>query len=166
MIFASKEYLKIKTYYGSRKAERSGVLLITHIDEGLSILQYLGASLVTQKAYCLHPILQADEALTRNWKDHFSGINPQAIILAMEYRRIANAYLSTRSIRTINDIEMSPLVEVKQMLIADKVQNRNNFELYHLPTHPRSKQLQKYFRNWLQKLGISEVHYQELISYL
>ena len=52
------------------------------------------------------------------------------------------------------------------MLIADKIQNRKDFELYHKETHPRSAELDKYFRNWLQKLNIDESFYQEIIALL
>ena len=45
--------------------------------------------------------------------------------------------------------------------IADKIQNRKDFELYHELTHPRSKELIQYFKNWLEKLGVSEEAYQE-----
>ncbi len=55
---------------------------------------------------------------------------------------------------------ISPLPEVNQMLIADKIQNRKDFELYHQKTHPRNQELQLYFRNWLEKSGISEDRYQ------
>ena len=42
------------------------------------------------------------------------------------------------------------------MLIADKVQNRKDFMMYHLHTHQRSKELEKYFNQWLNKLSVSE----------
>lgn len=46
------------------------------------------------------------------------------------------------------------------MLIADKVQNYKDFEIYHKSTHPRSKELDQYFKNWLQKLNINTDQYQ------
>lgn len=52
--------------------------------------------------------------------------------------------------------------DVQHMLIADKVQNRKDFECYHLGTHPRSAERLPYFKNWLEVLGISESRYQEL----
>ena len=52
------EYNIIKAFYGEERANRSGVLLINHIDEGLHILEKIGASEKSKKAYCLHPILQ------------------------------------------------------------------------------------------------------------
>jgi len=41
----------------------------------------------------------------------------------MEYRSVANDYLSTRIISDVQEIRLSPLPDVQDMLIADKVQN-------------------------------------------
>jgi glutamate racemase len=163
-IFSTKSYRLIRDYYGEKKAERSQVPLIQHIHEGLTILEELGVNLATQEAYCLHPIFQADEALHENYLKSYKGIDNLVILLALEYRNIANQYLSKREIQTIDEINLSPLKEVNLMLVADKVQNRKDFEIYHLQNHPRSKELQQYFRNWLQRLEISEEKYQELVA--
>ena len=48
------------------------------------------------------------------------------------------------------------------MLIADKIQNRKDFELYHLGKHERSSELEQYFKNWLERLNITEEFYQEI----
>ena len=84
----------------------------------------------------------------------FSGVSVPAIMLAMEYRRVANAYLSTRKIESISEIELSPLKEVQQMLIADKIQNNKDFRLYNRD-HPRYDELCQYFDNWLDRLEIT-----------
>jgi hypothetical protein len=70
----------------------------------------------------------------------------------MEYRRVANAYLSKREIKSLDDIELSPLHEVNQMLWADKLQNQKDFRLYHMGKHERSDILEQYFINWINKL--------------
>jgi hypothetical protein len=160
----SKAYQLISTYYGDQQALRSGVPLMNHILEGLSVMDGLGASIAAMHAYCLHPILQADEALAEAAQQDFSEIDPWVLILAMEYRKTANAYLSKRQIKSISEIELSPLKEVNDMLIADKVQNRKDFELYHKGTHPRSEELEQYFKNWLERLEVSETDYQHYLS--
>lgn len=153
-IIASKEYLTIKEYYGDKKTARSGVMLINHINEGLEVLQKINASEEARRAYCLHPIFQSDEDLLTNIS-RTSEFEPKIMVLVMEYRNIANAYLSRRKINNLEEIILSPLPEVNQMLVADKIQNYKDFMQYHFGTHERSNELFKYFQNWFDRLGIS-----------
>ena len=53
-------YLAICEFYGERRAKRSGVPYINHIDEGLIVLDAINASVHAKRAYCLHPIFQSD----------------------------------------------------------------------------------------------------------
>lgn len=152
------EYKAIDSFYKNEKAKRSGVFLMNHIDEGLAILDFLKADETTKKAYCLHPILQEDSSLKTNYKNiDFSNFDPKALILAMEYRSVANEYLSYRKISSVDDIRLSPLKEIQEMLKADKIQNYKDFLLYHQGTHPRTKDLELYFNNWLEKLEIKDL---------
>ena len=155
------EYKLIANYYGGKKAKRSGLFLMNHIDEGLAILNWIGASELAKKAYCLHPILQADDALVNHNDILFDGVSPSVIIRVMEYRSVANEYLSKREINSVDEIRLSPLKDVNDMLIADKIQNRKDFEMYHEGSHPRSKELAQYFCNWLERLGVTAGQYQD-----
>lgn len=155
-----EEYKIVQNFYGDQKANRSNVYLMNHIDEGLAILTWINASNEAKKAYCLHPLLQSDEALGKMNID-LSKISSNVLINAMEYRSVANEYLSERVIESKNGIRLSPLNDVNQMLIADKIQNRKDFELYHLGKHERSDILIEYFNNWLQRLDIREDVYQD-----
>ncbi len=148
-----KEYEIIKRYYGDQRTERSKVLLINHIDEGLQVLEAINVSEETKRAYCLHPLFQDDTDLNEN-KALFTRIEPRVIALVMEYRNIANAYLSKRKISHLDEIKLSPLEEVNQMLIADKIQNFKDFMQYHFGKHERSQELFEYFKNWFEKLKI------------
>lgn len=161
----SVEYRRIAEHYGVRTARRSGVPLILHIDEGLRILDAIGASEAAMRAFCLHPLLQADVDLVANYPriDQLSD-DPHVIALALEYRHIANAALSTRTIASAQEIALSPLREVNDMLVADKVQNRSDFLQHHAATHPRSRELARYFELWLERLAIDEARYQELVT--
>jgi hypothetical protein len=51
------------------------------------------------------------------------------------------------------------------MLIADKVQNKADFDLYHRGTHPESAKLEMYFDNWLRRLGVGAQAYQSLVGF-
>ena len=150
------EYQGIARCYGDRRAARSGVYFMHHIDEGLRVLRDLGASLAAQRAYCLHPVVQEDAALAR----HVSEIStyttdPHVALLMMEYRHVANRALSHHAIRRAEDIDLGPLPEVADMLRADKVQNYKDFLLYHQHTHPRRDALRRYFELWLERLELS-----------
>lgn len=155
-------YKVIYDYYKDQRAKRSKVPYINHIDEGMVLCEHLGYGHSVQKAFCLHPLFQSDEAIQWSYQQEFVNIiEPQILLLVMEYRNKANAYLSYKEL-TVDQIELSPIPEVNQMLVVDKVQNRKDFEVYHFGKHERSAQLDVYFRNWLTKLGVSEDQYQEL----
>lgn len=180
----TKAYQLIVEHYAMQCAKRSGVPLINHIDQGLRILDRLGEPQRVKDAYCLHPMLQNDKDLNANWKevsmemiDEVDGT--EIIMLAMEYRSVANEFLSDKitdpvfdSVSTIGlteackIIRLSPISGVNAMLIADKIQNRKDFELYHKGTHDKSLELDVYFKLWLARLGISEDMYQNYVGAL
>lgn len=156
-------YNLIRAHYGDQKTKRSGVPLINHINEGLVVLQNIGADDHTKEAYCLHPLVQKDEDLHSNIGLLY-GVHPKVVALVMEYRSVANEYLSTRRLFPYDTIRLSPLYQVNEMLVADKIQNRKDFERYHAATHPRSKELAEYFHNWLTRLDISDAVYEKIVQ--
>jgi hypothetical protein len=180
----STGYERIVEFYGDRKANRSGVPLINHINEGLTILDRLDAHPDVKEAFCVHPMIQADEDLKANYFHLINGsgsaklylpISANVIGLAMEYRNVANNFLSDQietgpnswgatETYSLKPMRLSPLAGVNLMLVADKVQNKKDFELYHLATHDRSRELAYYFDLWLTVLNISPDRYQELIK--
>ena len=160
-VFDSFEYDWIRTFYGERVAERSQVPLINHINEGIDILYEHNADEMAARAFALHPLFQSDVDLTKHVKMTYAmGLcDPRALIFVMEYRRAANAYLCTprTDLWSIEEAKKSIgllLPQVRHMLIADKVQNRKDFMIYHYGTHARSEQLLKYFNNWHEILEI------------
>jgi hypothetical protein len=158
-----REYRAIAAFYGGRAAARSGVPLMHHVDEGLAVLDRIGATERAARAFCLHPIVQRDEDLAAAYPTLAELTeDPRVLALAMEYRNIANATLSPRPITSAADIPLSPLEEVSQMLVADKVQNRKDFLMHHRGTHPRSAELDRYFALWLERLGVTEARFAEL----
>lgn len=144
-------YDTIKTFYGDKTTDRSGVKLINHIDEGLRILLALNASTVAKDAYCLHPYFQSDEDYSKHKSYYLSDIDTETIITAIEYRNVANSYLSHMFEPDMFKIHDE---NVKMMLIADKIQNYKDFMLYHYGTHPRSEELYRYFQSWFAILEI------------
>lgn len=149
-IFNAQEVQVIRDYYGTKKAKRSGVLLINHIYEGLLVLDALEAPFICYQAFCLHPIVQNNINIDLSWSS--------ALGLAREYALKANSYLCRLEndwVKTIDDVykivgDMSS--ECKLMLLADKYQNRKDFNLYHAESHARAKELSQYFDLWLKFL--------------
>lgn len=155
-ITETAEYKAIQEFYHDRKAARSQCYLMNHIDEALFIMTAFNASDVAKRAFCIHPLVQNDQDLTKNWEALKNTMDSEVLALAMEYRNIANAYLSHRKIKNIDEIALSPIADVNQMLIGDKIQNYKDFLIYHYETHARSEELKKYFKNWLKKLDVEK----------
>lgn len=156
----TEEYKTIESIYGDKCAMRSGVFLMNHIDEGLYILHKLNASNEAKLGYILHPMFQSDQDLVNFFNyPELKKFDPKALILAIEYRNVANEYLSHREIQTVDEIRLSPLEDVNVMLKADKIQNCKDFELYHLEHHSRTEELQLYFHNWFDKLLLDSAFY-------
>lgn len=156
------EYKLIAREYGAQRAARSGVLLIDHINQGLDIMDLFGASVSAKQAFCLHPLVQKFTDLEANLSKicREELLNPRSLILAIEYRNRANAYLCTLvndaySVLALKEMVGDLLPEVRWMLIADKIQNNKDFMLHHYGVHERSAQLATYFANWFGILGVS-----------
>ena len=161
MIKDTIEYRLISAHYGNCFAKRSRVPLIDHINQGLTVLDSIGATNESKRAFCLHPLLQHDFDLDRNYYMVSNSCDAKVVMLAMEYRSVANEFLSDK-IDSGLEIRLSPLWQVNDMLAADKVQNYKDFLTYHCGTHPRSDELNRYFIKWLKRLGITDEDYQRL----
>ena len=87
-----------------------------------------------------------------------AGFATEVVVLVMEYRSIANRFLSPMEehpgYADPGRISRSPLAEVDEMLVADKVQNFKDFRAHHQASHPRAARLERYFQRWLAALGV------------
>lgn len=148
---SSKAYQIIRDVYGDYAAHRTGVKLIHHIDEGLAILDAIGASERVKDAFCIHPI-------TQNGIDIPAATELDCYPLALEYAEKANAYLCRPDTDWVNEVfDIDNLVgrmsgDCARMLYADKIQNRKDFRRFHQGTHPRSDELTHYFDLWIEYL--------------
>lgn len=158
---------QITQYYDGAKAERSQVAKINHIQEGLVVLHHLKASRAAMDAYCLHPMFQADADFSTNIAKGVQ-MSSRAAMLTMEYRWRANSWLSDRVSKfgVSGWPDVGPLPEIRQMLIADKVQNFKDFREYHKGEHERSFELGIYFQIWLAALGIDWMQQQIWCTYI
>jgi hypothetical protein len=163
MIKDTVEYKLISAHYGDKVAKRSQVPLMNHINEGLVVLDRISATDQAKRAFCLHPIVQTDEDLKANYPMVASTCNAWVVMLAIEYRSVANEFLSDKiPDHKWDTIRLSPMFEVNEMLVADKVQNYKDFITYHRDTHARSKELSAYFLMWLAALDIPAETYNRL----
>lgn len=149
----------VERRWGTLNAKRSGTPYMKHIYQGLAILEQLKADNNTKTAYALHGMFQSNDDLVKTYKE-LSEVEYRAeeIILVMEYRHVANSYLSYMPVP--DSIDLGPFNEVKLMLIADKVQNRFEFELNH-NKHENADRLATYFTHWLSVLGVNEEQYSQ-----
>jgi hypothetical protein len=152
----------IRAFYGDRTAKRSGVDLIEHIEQGLRVINAREAGQWAWRAFCIHPILQRDEDLIAA-RYRIDELHPMTVCLAMEYRAVANAGLRGAFESTSYLPKLSCLPAVNEMLVADKVQNRKDFERYNF-SHPEADKLRDYFHRWMIALNISDVEYQRLCA--
>ncbi len=169
--YLSIEYAAVEKAYGDRKAERSGLPYMRHIDQGLVILDKLTNDDDVLRAWCAHPLFQLDNHFvelmaTPHRTDPLCDIvtNPRVAVLAMEYRAVANGFLSKDHAYLFEHEGMprpkiSPLPEVNQMLVADKVQNYRDARLHVFPdaaTDDEAACLTVYFNAWFKALGVGE----------
>lgn len=151
------EYEAISKFYGDEKAKRSQIPLMNHIDEGIDILESISASEFAIRAYLLHPIFQGD----LEWRSNISRcgeFDSHIMALVLEYRKCANSYLCKpyTDEYQLGDLKIFVNIiskDVRDMLYADKIQNRKDFNLYHKGSHARSGQLSKYFDLWIEYLN-------------
>lgn len=165
-IFDTPEYRMIQRVYGNDRANRSDVLKMNHIDEGLYVLSKIGASPVAMKAFCLHPLLQLDPDLAEHFDAVVAQCDKRSVALALEYRNLANNWMTDKVYihdgglggtwpTSDSKPKLSPLEGVNRMLIADKVQNYKDFILHHQGKHWRTHELTFYFDQWLNALGVT-----------
>lgn len=157
-------YLAAEAFYGDGRARRSGRFFTAHVDEGLFVLDRLGAPMLARRAFCLHPLVQSDADLQTTLASALlDGLPADAVALAMEYRWRANAHLPKHTPKVPL---VGPIEEIRLMLVADKIQNRKDFERYvrHHPEVPNRSRLDAYFREWFDVLGIDELEYRSIVD--
>lgn len=164
----SNPYVTISKYLGDEVTWKSKKFKMDHIDEGLAIMEIRNASKYAKSAFCLHPMMQDDCDLRK----HRSGkglslpdsmVPMRVLINVMDFRSVANEYklfsYPRKKIKSVYDIRKSPLKDVDEMLIADKVQDRKDFEVYGV--YGDEKDHAEYFKNWLERLDIKDVDYKK-----
>lgn len=154
--FESPEYMRISEAFSGKFSKRTGAPYMRHIDQGLTLLHVMGADATVLRAWCVHPLFQNDELfipILKSYK-YFSTESVIVTVLAMEYRKVANAFL-VPDLELIAVPKISPIDEVNTMLIADKVQNYREVQLHRKQLEP-SEHLDRYFSKWFMSLKVTE----------
>jgi hypothetical protein len=159
----------IEEFYGDECAERSGIPKINHIREGLIILEDIypieadPVFAAVHAAWCIHPIVQSNSDFMAELKQgDLIKSDPAAIMLAVEYRNLANAYLSKDPAPRLEGLSL----QIKSglvwgMLVADKVQNYKDFRAQPKGTYENESRLREYFMDWIcDILGLSMMQLQ------
>lgn len=160
----TNEYDVIRAAYGDRKAKRTGLPYIRHIDQGLLILKHLKVDSDVLSAWCLHPIFQLDEYLVPlmsgesqiAFPSRALSFSTKVTVFGMEYRSVANAFLTKDTFSGRMPIP-SVIPEVNVMLVADKIQNYRDARLHLFPQleWEGKERLNYYFGAWLTALRVS-----------
>ena len=155
----SKEVVAIKSFYKDKVAKRTGLPYVRHITMGLALLKTLTNDRDVWRAWVVHPIFQMDDYLSEALKKgKLKDIvtNFRTAVLAMEYRSVANNYL-TKDIWLEKQPKLSSIPEVNLLLVVDKIQNWYDASRYlETPCQEEIFYLDSYFYNWRKALGISD----------
>ena len=143
------EYKAIQQVYGERKAVRSKVPYMNHIDEGCAIIEHYFQDELMQRAFCLHPIYQVPEfKAIADRLGVLRGLSKTVKFFADDYGFIANQYLAKHPLQTNpSRVNYGQSEGLRRMLVGDKIQNYKDFVLYHFDTHENGEKLNNYFIN-------------------
>jgi hypothetical protein len=166
----SKEIRAIKSFYDGKVAKRSGLPYMRHISMGLMLLKTLTNDKDVWRAWAVHPIFQMDDLLSEALKKglHHIVSNTKVAVLAMEYRLVANNYL-TKDLWLWDKKEpkLSKIPEVNLLLVVDKIQNWYDASRYLKTSYQEELMaLDSYFANWRKALGISDQQMREYEEFL
>lgn len=174
----SYSYIAISSLYNNKKARRTQIPYMKHIDDGVKILQHLGVTdPEVYDAWLLHPLIQT---MSINQVEAFlssyglpplhSGVSLNTIALAKQYADVANSFLPNvvdqNLHHTFNIYIACP--KLKALLIADKVQNYVDFcmssDMGYFDEEPDDyvPNRMEYFNMWLGRLDIDESNFEPL----
>lgn len=157
------EYREVASYYGNQKAKRSGFFYMNHIDEGFAILRKFGAKDYVLKAWLLHPLFQVDleDFHKRNYGN--LQLDMSTVMMGLAYRELANSYLP-KNYRT--GAPVVEVVELRQMLLADKIQNDKDRRRNTSIEPWRKEELDIYFGKWMLALDRNDTWWSSMTTFI
>lgn len=152
-------FQQISRYYGATTTQRTKLPWINHIVEGVVLVQQLGGRIHAADAFCWHPLIQSDdtflETLAEMQRYYNLNTSGEVLVNTLGYRDAANRWLRG-AVSKDNQPKKHPLNDVNIMLMADKIQNRKDFEANEkLFSVEDASSLHYYFDSWFTTLGIT-----------
>lgn len=152
-------FQRISRHYGATAAQRTKLPWINHIVEGVVLIHQLGGRIGAADAFCWHPLIQSDttylETLVEMRRHYNLNTNGEVLVNVLGYRDAANRWLRG-VVNKDNQPKKHPLESVNVMLMADKIQNRKDFEANErLFSVEDAASLHYYFDCWFNTLGIT-----------
>lgn len=126
----------------------------------LEVLDRLQSWPTAMKAVCLLPLLLDDATFEYGWKGACkNGVSPSALVLAMEFRRVANSYLcaphtDSWNIYVVKNRLGTVVPPVRNMLIAHHAV-KYRFFVNTQSRHHRWAELDKYYKQWFDVLCVT-----------
>lgn len=157
----TSEYRAVAARCGDERAPMSGRPLIRHVEDGMVVLLGMGAPVEAILAYCLHPLCLSDDNLAAF--DPTVASTPTVLMYAMEFRSNTRSH-TPKPPRQPVPAAKSPLAAVYQMLRADMVLDRLNFEAHQPTTSPYWHADHANVKGWLTAFGVDEGEYERLVD--
>ena len=114
------EYYIMRSQLGSLK-NNFGQSVQEFMDQGLEILRRLEVDELTLKAFCLSAFVKKEERLKQLLSLDLSSIDPRALVLAMEFRRLYLSFPMGVPSKVGLDLELSSMKEANEIVAAEKI---------------------------------------------
>jgi hypothetical protein len=156
----SYEYIMLEKHYHNEYDNITDRHYMSRVDDALAILTWLGVSDTVKESYLLQPYYYSDysfKMFSGNSMRSMStfGIDANKIVNAMEFRHTSLSFIPGGD---FTKITTSSLDVVNKMLIANRIANKIDFELY-FSDHSMKNSFEDYFDNWLLELAVTDNMY-------
>lgn len=119
------------------------------VDEALGVLKDLEADAVDFKAFCVLQFLKKEETLKEFLDLNPQGLDPRALILAMEARSLYLSFRSHQDLEKIKYVSLSSLAGVNKIVSAEIISQYKQL----LNSPKDTPEIRRFYKAWLRKLA-------------
>ncbi len=150
-ILESPQYKIVQDFFGDQRDERSGVLLMNHIDEGIAVMRALGAPDTAIRAFCLTPLqFTSRNDIIINFHKIFKELN--GVIDGIDSSNLALDY---RALVDTNPVKVSTDNDVNLMLAGAVIQRKKDLLVHNWDHQANPEATRERFDQWIAALGIA-----------